>query len=80
MYDLELFREEGFDYYYNTQIGMIIEFKNKALFIPNIYRYNFDSEEDMIKEMLRRFSEWIMYCIYTNDLEWWIAEKLGGAH
>ena len=78
MYDMKQFLEEGFNIYYDNQIGIVIEFKGKALFLPGLYSYQFKTEELMFNTALLLFSNWIVDCITKNDIDWWLDERLGG--
>jgi len=78
MYDMESLIAEGFTIYVDNQLGVLIKYLNKPLFLTGIMPYNYKENQMMLDEALTVFSEWIVHCINTNDIEWWLEERIGG--
>jgi len=72
---METFLAEGFTLSYLNNSQVVIKYADKPLFMPGVYSYNFHTLERMYEEVFDIFSEWILFCIYTNDLEWWLEER-----
>ena len=69
MYNLEEFHSEGFSFFHDHKAGLIVKFAGKLLFLTGVHTYDYKDEKEMYHEALEIFSEWVAYCIYTNDVE-----------
>jgi len=72
MYNMELFEKEGFSKYYDKKLGVVIGYKNEPIFLTNVFKEDFETDDEMNIEALEIFEGWLMHCVYTNDHDWWV--------